>query len=728
MRLLALMSFGLMVMSSAYAAEYYLSPDGDDDAAGTREAPWGTLREANERLQPGDTLTFLDGEYEWSISPANSGEEGAPITYRAQNSQRAILRGIDTRRAIAMEDREHVVVEGFRVEPMEGSGWMQLTRTRYITIRDCTFEETTGFIIGCEDSHHNRYEGNRIMRSLRLNQWGHTGGDMWNNLNCSRNVFEGNYFSRCGHRPLGFLYESPYNVVRGNVFDGRWGRNFEFFSTPRMLIEGNVITNGFMGSGSADGRAKLFIIDSIFRRNVIHRNWYMPLVINSYFYEGFGEPFGMIDSRLYNNTWYRNHDGAFQMVDIVGGDWEREHYVAGNTFLNNIMYDNDPAGQHLALRIHENIADDNRWLSNTICGDEPGRGVIRYDDSYPRAADWPGASMTVAEAEESRPDQFSGNLDADPRFVNADEDDYRLAADSPAIDAGRPLTRTTSAGSGQVISVEDARWFYDGFGIRGERGDVIWVGDEREPARVLRRDLEANTLTVDHSLTWEAGDPVTLPYAGDAPDHGAWERGAKEGWHVEPVIPDGLRVPTMRTATEPIVVISFEEEDLEQWHWFFSFSRQRNTDSRVDDTTAHTGSRSMRVYATGDDATLSCHMLPRWWDIDRFPYVRLAYRIPEGVPVGIQLQQFPTDGRGLGAVYIAGSAAHDPGGLPQLGEGNLIDDDQWHEITLDVRQIREVYPDASTLKMLRFYTNSNGAEGQQFWWDDFAILPAEDIR
>lgn len=727
MRWLAIISLGAMTVSGVCAAEYYLSPEGDDEAEGTREAPWGTLREANERLQPGDTLILLDGEYEWSISPANSGEEGAPITYRAENSQQAILRGIDTRRAIEMEDREHIVVEGFRVEPMDGSGWMQLTRTQFVTIRDCTFEETTGFIIGCTDSHYNRYENNRVLRSLRLNAWGHTGGDMWNNTNSGHNVFEGNYFSRCGHRPLGFLRDSPNNVLRGNVFDGRWGRNFEFFSTPEMLIEGNVITNGFMGSGSADGRAKLFIIDSIFRRNVIHRNWYMPLVINAYHYQGFPEPFSMRDSRLYNNTWYRNHDGAFQMSDLGGDDWERDHYVEGNIFANNIMYNNDPAGQHLALRLRANIADDNRWLSNTISGDRPGRGVIRYDLEYPRPSEWPGESLTVEQAAAERPEQFVGNLDADPRFVDSDADDFRLRPDSPAIDAGRPLTTTASAGSGRLMRVEDARYFYCGFGIPGEQGDLIWVGEERDPARVVGRDLEADMLILDRDLSWEDEAPVTLPYAGEAPDHGAYERGAEDGWHVEPVIPEGLRLPTMADATETLVEISFEEEELEQWHYFFSFSRQRNTDSRIDDTTANTGERSMRVFAEGDGATLSCHMLPRWWDIDRFPTVRLAYRIPEGVPVGIQLQQFPTDERGLGAVYIAGSASHDPGGLPNLGEGVLIDDDRWHEITLDVRAIREVYPDAQTIKMLRFYTNSNATEGQQFWFDDFAILPREDL-
>jgi hypothetical protein len=49
-------------------------------------------------------------------------------------------------------------------------------------------------------------------------------------------------------------------VVRQCIFDCRWGRNFEFFSTPRLLVEECVITNYLDGSGSADGRAKLLLV------------------------------------------------------------------------------------------------------------------------------------------------------------------------------------------------------------------------------------------------------------------------------------------------------------------------------------------------------------------------------------------------------------------------------------------------------------------------------------
>jgi hypothetical protein len=243
---------------------------------------------------------------------------------------------------------------------------------------------------------------------------------------------------------------------------------------------------------------------------------------------------------------------------------------------------------------------------------------------------------------------------------------------------------------------------------------------------VVGRDIDAKMLILDRDLRWAEGIPVTLPYAGDAPDHGAYESGPTDDGHVEPEIPDGLRMATMRTATEPVVVTGFEEQDREDWHYYWNFSRQKNTDSRMDDTTAHSGERSMRVFAEDDNATLACDIRPRWWDIDRFPHARLAYRIPEGVPVGILLYPFPTDAWGRGAVYIAGGETLDPGGFPNLQEYRLIDDDQWHEVTMDVRAIRDVYPGVKLLKMLRFYTVGNAEKGQQLWFDDFAILPAED--
>ena len=716
----------LMAALPLSADQYYVSPSGKDENPGTREKPWNTIAKANETLQPGDTVTFLDGRYPGVIEPTKSGREGAPIVYQSENHLGAIITGgasSDGQNVcVRLNQREHIVVEGFYLLPDRG-GWMRLDSTRHCAIRRCKMENATHIYspINCTDSHYNRYEDLQCWRSNNIGNYGHVSGDMWNNFNCSHNLFLRVHISRAGHRPFGIWFDSPYNVVRQCIFDCRWGRNFEFFSAPRLLVEECVITNGLDGSGSADGRAKLFIIDSIFRRNVIYRNYYGPMVINSYKYQDMNA-FGMMRSRLYHNTWYRNHEYGYEMRDL--GREPDPHMVTGNIFQNNIFANNDPGGDGMALLLDSNIADDNLFRFNDLYGDKPGCKTVRYDSANPGVDGWRGLTMTAEEANEKKPDQFAGNIDADPLFADTEADDYRLQSESPCINTGQPLATTGEAGSGRQMPVDDARWFYDGFGIPGEVGDLVFIGSDKKQARVVQADIEKNILTLDRDLSWKKGADITMPHRGVAPDLGAYEHGAeKESWYSAPEIPEGLRMLTMETATKPVVVTDFEQENLEEWHYYWNFSRQRNTDARMDDTTAASGQRSMRIFATGDRAIMSCDIRPRWWDIDRFPIVKLSYRIPPGVPVGLWLHAFKSTAVGRGAVCIGGTSARKVASYKDLKLHKLLDDDQWHEVEIDARVIREVFPDVKLLQMFRFYTNENGQEGQQYWFDNFRILP-----
>ena len=711
------------------AAEYFVSAGGADENAGSREAPWRTLAKANATLAPGDRVTLLDGTHDGIIEPGQSGEPGRPITYRAENPLMAVITGGPAsdgdRTCVRLKDRSHIIVDGLYMLPT-ARGWMKLDRANNCVIRNCRMENAIGHYspITCTDCHYNRYEHLECWRSNCIGADGHVGGDMWNNYNVSHCVFDRVHISRAGHRPFGLWFDCPNNVVRRCIFDCRWGRNFEFFSTPRLLVEDCVITNGFDGSGSADGRAKLFIIDSIFRRNVVYRNYYGPMVINAYKYEDL-PTFGMMRSRLYNNTWARNHEYGYEMVDL--NQKPDPHMVHGNVFQNNIFAFNDPGGDGLALYLVSNIAEDNRFLHNLLYGDKPGCKTVRYDWAWPAHNRWDGLRMTAEEANEIKPGQFAGNIDADPLFADMEVDDYRLSTRSPAIDAGAPLAKTTASGSGRMVAVDDARWFYDGFGIPGEVGDMVFVGAGKTAAVVVKADIEANMLTLDRDLAWQQGDAVTVAYNGSAPDLGAYETGAEhQDWYRAPVIPPNLRVETMETATEPVVVTDFEVDNQEEWHYYWNFSRQRATVTKLETQTAASGRRSMRVEATGDGATLSCDIKPRWWDIDRFPTVRVAYRIPPGVPVGMWVHPFKAAAWGTGQVCVAASPALNPGAAPVLPGKVLLDDDQWHEVELDARAIRQVYPDVRLLQMFRFWTNANGKQGQQFWFDNFRILPAGD--
>lgn len=730
-----------MLCSSAVAAEYWVSPDGDDDNPGTADKPWKSLWRVNIELNPwqsvwqpkamiegGDTIIFADGEYEGCLEPMTWGAENAPITLRAEHPLGAVLTGGPSRDrenlCIRLKNVRYLNIEGFFLLPKTG-GWMRLDNVQHCEISHCRMENATshGSPIRCSDSHYNRYHDLICWRSNNIGTWGHVAGDMWNNFNCSHNVFERIHISRAGHRPFGIWFDSPYNVVRDCIFDCRWGRNFEFFSAPRNLIENCVVTNGFDGSGSADGRAKLFIIDSIFRRNVIYRNAYGPIVANAYKYQDL-PTFGIERSRLYNNTFAYNLDYAIQLADI-GGD--HRHMIHGNVVKNNIFAFNDPGGDGMSLMLAGNISNDNKFHSNLLYGAKPGDKTVRYYQQWASPTAWEDGAFSVDEAEAIRPKQFKRNVDADPLFVDGDADDFRLQSASPAINAGKELTRVKAASTGTVVPVEDARWFFDGFEIPGEVGDVIFIGSERQQARVVKADIDEDTLTVDHDVTVDRGDKIWLAYKGDAPDLGAYEYGAEnEAWYSAPQIPDALRLPTMETATEPLVVTDFEPENLEEWHYCWNFSRQQNTDARMDDTTAASGTNSMRIFATADNAIMSCDIRPRWWNIDRYPFAKFSYRIPEGVPVGLWLYPFPNMEHGIGAVCVGGTSTRTTGAYKSIDYYQLVDDGEWHEILLDVRVIRSVFPDVDLMKMFRFWTaEGNGMLGHEYWFDNFQILPAE---
>jgi len=91
------------------------------------------------------------------------------------------------------------------------------------------------------------------------------------------------------------------------------------------------------------------------------------------------------------------------------------------------------------------------------------------------------------------------------------------------IDAGAFVTRTVGAGNGKVMTVEDVGYFYDGFGIPGETGDIIRLEGEPSTARIVRIDYPNRTFTLDKAITWTSGQYLHLEYSGIGPDMGAFE-------------------------------------------------------------------------------------------------------------------------------------------------------------------------------------------------------------
>jgi hypothetical protein len=99
LRLVAVVLLGLASSSArARADELYVAPDGDDDNAGTIDAPFATVERAQQAASAGDVVLIRGGEYAFSgtsrtvgVSFTKSGASGQPISYFAYPGETPIF-------------------------------------------------------------------------------------------------------------------------------------------------------------------------------------------------------------------------------------------------------------------------------------------------------------------------------------------------------------------------------------------------------------------------------------------------------------------------------------------------------------------------------------------------------------------------------------------------------------------------------------------------------------
>jgi hypothetical protein len=328
----------------------------------------------------------------------------------------------------------------------------------------------------------------------------------------------GNTISEGRHSVFGIRC-GDFNVIRDNVFGNslqKIGEVYDcgedtsavpnaFDSTKRNLIEGNqfTLTDRYYSTSGGNG-IQYAGQDGIVRRNVF-RNANVGLGMQTYADEALSNT----GNRVYHNVFVAN-----ECAGISLGEDEIDNVFVNNILADNLGWDGDCAGDSPAQLLYRGSLDGIRFANNDLWGGGPGGAVILEEFA---------AGGTLASFETARPAVFAGNLEAEPRFVDPAAFDFRLEAASSLRDAGAFLTTAVGAGSGTVLPVRDARFFFDGFGIAGENGDTIQLAGGSEVAIVVGCELAAGRLTLDRPLSWADGQGVALAYRGSAPDVGAFE-------------------------------------------------------------------------------------------------------------------------------------------------------------------------------------------------------------
>jgi hypothetical protein len=312
-----------------------------------------------------------------------------------------------------------------------------------------------------------------------------------------------------------------YIVVEGNIIYGNTGNNDG--GLPIHNSDGN---NRYGGKGGVTHGANAGSQNLIIRNNVIYDN--LGGVLAENYYKIYN------NNLLGNNKDYTGSDSTydtsrkplFEGIGLFEGDCNNYNSCRNIAIKNNIMIGNKDAEMSMKPSTqYSNLDINNNLYYNSAHSAQLGNFTDHYSWIKIGLAQWRqmlGSKSGVIGAD-------ANSIEQNPQFVDSIDKptgshtqyDFRLNSNSPAIDKGSFLTKTTNAGSGTTIPVIDAGYFFDGYTVTD--GDIIQLQGQTTTARITSVDYTNNIITVNRSLTWASGLGVSLAYSGSAPDIGAFE-------------------------------------------------------------------------------------------------------------------------------------------------------------------------------------------------------------
>ncbi|MDZ7372435.1 MAG: right-handed parallel beta-helix repeat-containing protein [candidate division KSB1 bacterium] len=462
------------VQHPGMAADYYVSPGGDDRNPGTFERPFLTVAKAVEVAQPGDVVHIRAGVYSGiRIFPAGgvgrSGTPDRPIVYRAFGDGEAIIRGM------VWIEAEYIEFHGLKITNPSGHGVFLCGArtpagsgsfvTNHIRFVRCEIYECMGIgVLTDYDVHHNEFLYCNVHHNGKRNppkdgegQGFYVGGDY--------NRFIGNE-----------IHDNADNGLQIWASRG-WGDDVAT-PTGNVIVGNKVYRNGFAVNmagivvGAACGGDSNLVAN-----NLIYGNRTYGLHIAG----SLGK-----DNRFVNNTIFGNETGI-AIYSSAGPN---------TVVLNNVVF-----GNPINLTVWR-IPDKPDHLSTLVCD------YNLWDPSG--SFNWVGVSYGNSLAgyvRASGKDQHS--FAADPRFVDPQAGDFRLRADSPAIDAGILLPDVESdalgvprpQGSGPDLGAHE---FANGL-------HVVLTAVGRKGPVPLRVEFFATVVggSEPYTFVWDFGDGTT---------------------------------------------------------------------------------------------------------------------------------------------------------------------------------------------------------------------------
>ncbi|MBU6179835.1 MAG: right-handed parallel beta-helix repeat-containing protein, partial [Verrucomicrobia bacterium] len=452
------------------AADFHVSPSGDDGSPGTLAAPWRTVRKAASTVPAGSTVFLRGGIYRERVEIAVSGNAvDGPVVFRAFPGEEPVIDGTGlafdpggATALLAIRGRSHLRIEGitFRnhrsaVRDLVPVGILVEGDSHHLEIVDNVihgietwFNGPDGgdahgiavFGTGTDPIHDLLIAGNELF-GLKLG----SSEALVLNGNVTAFTVRDNVVRDCNNIGIDFIgYEGTApdpsldrardGVCRGNlVFNIDSSRNPAYGGTfsrgggdrsaggiyvdggARIVVEGNVVHHCNIGIELASEHVGRATAGITLRNNLLYQN-----DIGGIFLGGYDALRGSTeDCRVLNNTLFDNdtrRDG--------NGEVYLQYDVRNCVFLNNLLHAN---GQGLLFG--------NPWVQNS------GNVVDNQLFFAPGGAEewqWKKVYRTTLAAHRLASGNDANSLLADPLFRATASHDFRLAAGSPGRNAADP--------------------------------------------------------------------------------------------------------------------------------------------------------------------------------------------------------------------------------------------------------------------------------------------------
>ena len=415
---------------------YFVSPQGNDAADGSRDHPWASPGYASRQLAPGDTLIILGGrytlkEYDADILKPPSGREDAWVTIRGEAGHRPVLAGRDNLiTAIDLAGAQYVRIENLEIthdDQAQGeTAWFRDgieilgAPAAHIVLTDLYIHHVDEFGINAQDVSDLRIENSRIEYA----GFGALGGPAGEHGGWQNVTVRGCSLSWSGH-----YYHGGNGADR--PYDRPDGFGIEASAGP-VLIENTTAAHNY-GDGLDSKAANTTIRRSIVANNTCDgvKLWGAGSRVENTLIYGRG------DGNPERTPWAAvviDHEGepgaSFALVNVTIDD------ALGGNYLMYVQYDHPDVPVELTLRnvifssrgpeAHIYLAPAVRLLAdhNLFYFPQSARVLEHGGKQYDAAA-----IVSLG----------SGNIYGDPLFVRpawGEEGDYHLRPQSPAIAAG----------------------------------------------------------------------------------------------------------------------------------------------------------------------------------------------------------------------------------------------------------------------------------------------------